>query len=742
MLHGAVLPDFLTESSIKTFLSHYLLYFCTHFKKNCIKMAAIGQIRKHSGLLIVIIGVALAAFVLGDFLKPSNRNQRLYVGQVGGEEISSEAFSARVEERIQATKNQRQNETLSPDDIFQIRQAVWNEMVNDILLTREYNELGLAVTSDELTDQIVGDQPHQYVKQSFTDPNSGNFDPAVVVNFLQNLDNTDPDMRKRYLSLESMVKDDLRKTKYQNLISKAWFMPTAFAKFDYESTNRTADIFFTATLFNTIADTAVTVTDQDLKQYYDEHKEQYKQEASRTLDYVVFPVQPSSDDRKEIAAQVNALYTEFQNVKEDATFVNSSSDTRIDTTYKKESELPARVAPQLMEAEIGTVVGPYIESDVYYMSKILDRAERADSLKISQLLISYATAPAAAGISDRTEERARTLVDSLKSVLQKNPDKFEEIAVKYSDYPSAAEDKGDLGWIIDGNAGMANFYNNGKNMKVNEVSEMTTALGFHLLKLTEKTKPMMKVKLATITRDITPSDQTYQQIYMKANAFAGENNTRAKFDTAVVNQGLNKRTAERLNESSNRVAGVENARQLVHWAYNEKAKVGSVSQVFEDNNQFIVATLTTIREKGFALLDDVKEQIRPLVVNRKKADIIAKRINDLNASSLDQIASRMNQKVDTTLIGYGSRNIPGYGSEYELIGKIFALEPGKVSEPIKGNSAVFVVKLNKINPADPTEDYSTTASMLERRFTTRVPNSYMTVLKDKVEINDNRLMIY
>ena len=705
-------------------------------------MAAIGQIRKHSGLLIVIIGVALAAFVLGDFLKPRNTNPRLYVGEVAGEEISSEAFSMRVEERTQATKNQRQSENLSQDDLFQIRQAVWNEMVNEILLTRQYEKLGLAVTSDELTDQIVGEEPHQYVKQSFTDPNSGNFDPSVVVNFLQNLDRADPEMRKRYLSLEAMIKDDLRKTKYQNLLTKAWFMPTAFAKLDYERINSTANIVYTATMLSTIADTAVTVTDQDLKKYYDDNKAQYKQEASRTIDYVVFPVQPSSDDRKEIAGQVNELYAEFLNIKDDATFVNSSSDTRIDTSYKKEAELPARVASQLMEAEIGTVVGPYIESDVYYMSKILDRAERSDSLKISQLLISYATAPAAAGISERTAKRARTLVDSLNNVLQKNPGKFEEIAVQFSDYPSAADDKGDLGWVIDGNAGMSNFYNKGKNMKVNEVAEMETALGYHLVKLTDKTNPLMKVKIATLTRNIVPSDLTYQQAYMKANTFAGENNTRTKFDTAVVSQGLNKRTAERLNESSNRIAGVENARQLVRWAFEAKRPIDAVSNVFEDDDQFIVATLTNIREKGYTSLEEVKEQIRPLVINLKKADLLAKRISDLNAQSIEQIAESMNQNVDSAAVSYASRNLPGFGSEYELIGTIFTLEPGKVSEPIKGNNAVFVVKVTDVTQATPTEDYTSTAGMLERRFTSRVPNSYMNVLKEDVKINDNRLMIY
>lgn len=155
-----------------------------------------------------------------------------------------------------------------------------------------------------------------------------------------------------------------------------------------------------------------------------------------------------------------------------------------------------------------------------------------------------------------------------------------------------------------------------------------------------------------------------------------------------------------------------------------------------------MATLTHIREKGYTTLDDLKEQIRPLVINLKKADLLAKRISDLNAQSIEQIAGSMNQKVDSVAVSYASRNLPGFGSEYELIGTIFALEPGKVSEPIKGNNAVFVVKVTDVTQATPTEDYTSTAGMLERRFTSRVPNSYMNVLKDDVKINDNRLMIY
>ncbi|MCF8366234.1 MAG: SurA N-terminal domain-containing protein, partial [Bacteroidales bacterium] len=431
-------------------------------------MAAIGQIRKHSGLIILIVGIALAAFVLGDFLKPSSSRPRQVVGVVDGEEISTIVFENKVNERIEATKNQRQTDKLSPQDIYQIRQGIWNEMIEDILLAEEFEKLGLTVTPDELSDQILGDRPHQYVTQSFTNPNTGSFDRDMLRNFLQNLDNADPEMRKRYLNLEALVKNDRRKTKYKNLISMAYFVPDQFAKLDYKYKNSTANIRYVAARFTSVADSSVNISDIDLKKYYDENLYKYSQEETRSIDYVIFEVQPSSDDRKKIANTVNQLYKEFKDISEVSVFINSTSDDKYDSTYKKEAELPARIAKEMFESPVGTMVGPYVENETYYISKLIDREERSDSLNLSQLLITYATAPAAAGISDRTKEDAEALVDSLFAVIQQNPSKFEDMVVGFSDFPSAADDKGEMGWVIDGTPGYGTYYNNAYNMNTGE----------------------------------------------------------------------------------------------------------------------------------------------------------------------------------------------------------------------------------------------------------------------------------
>ncbi len=744
---GIKRPAYFSENSRiitkKNFPVSLSIVFLHPSYKKCNKMAAIGQIRKHSGLIIVIVGVALAAFVLGDFLKPSQRYQQNYVGEVAGNEIPIQDFNDKVEEQLQIRKEQQQGEKLTPQETFQIRQGVWNQMVQDIIMGEEYKQVGLTVTPEELSDQILGEQPHRFVQQSFKNPQTGRFDPEMVKNFLQNLDQQSPDMKRRYLNLEKMIKDDRLQTKFANLLTQGYYIPEPMAKFEYNIKNKTADIRFVAAKFTAVPDSAVTVTESDLREYYDNHKYNYKQDETRSIEYVVFNVEPTAEDRKEIAANVNDLYKEFEEVDDVGTFINSVSDTRYDSTFKKESELPARIAKDMFEKPVGTMVGPYVENEAYHIAKLMARQERPDSIKMSQILISYASAPSGMNISDRTKEEAEALTDSLLNVLKKNPSKYEDIAVEFSDYPSAKQDKGDLGWVIDGTPGYGNFYNHGMEMKKGEVGEMESALGLHIIKVTDKTKPVEKVRVAMLTRNIVPSNETYQDVYMRASRFAGENRTMAQFDTAVTNQGLNSRSADRLNEMSNRIAGVSNARQIVRWVFSDNTKQGDVSQVFEDEDKYIVATLKQINQEGYASLDEVKEQIRPLVMNEKKGEVLVDRINGFNTNDLYTIASKLNEKVDTTNLNFTARNIPGFGREYEVIGEIFTLEPGKTSKPLQGNNGVFVVVVDKFNEADANANVASTQRQLEAAFASKVNSkAYYTALEDKTDIIDNRIFFY
>lgn len=707
-------------------------------------MAVIGQIRKHSGLLVVIIGIALAAFVLGDFIKPSQNRPTSVIGKIDGTEIPAQSFNDRVAEQLQNRRDQQQAERITAQEEFQIRQQVWTQLTEELIMGNEFEKVGLIVTKEELSNEILGEEPNRFVQQSFRDPNSGTFNPEVVRNFLQNLSQQNPDMKRRYLSLERMVKDDIIKTKFRNLLSKNYHIPQAFAKLDYETKSSSADIRFVAPKYAAIADSLIKVTDNDLRKYYDEFQYNYKQEETRTLDYVIFEVQPSAEDRKALANEVEQFYSQFQNAEDIASFINSVSDTKYDSSFRKESELPVTVAKELIELPIGTVLPPFIEGETHNLARIVDRQQRPDSIKMSQMLISFSTATAGFKLNERTEEQAKTLADSIMGALKKTPAKFEELAVKYSDYPSAKEDKGDLGWITDGDASFANFFKEGVLLTTNEAGKMETGLGIHVLLVSEKTSPVQKVKVGLITRAIEPSSETFREVYRQASKFASSNRTLAQFDTAVVNQGLNKRAADRINKMTNFIPGIEYSRRMVQWAFSESTKIGDVSSIFEDEKQFVIAVLKEINPEGFTSFEKVKEQIRPLVLNRLKGDYLTKKISDMKVSDLGELARQMSEKVDTARnLSFSARNIPGFGSEPNVIGKVFSLEPQQLSPPIAGNNAVFVAVVDRFIPAVQTADLSTTVFQLKNAFESRVNgNAYVRALEKEVKIEDNRMLFY
>lgn len=709
-------------------------------------MAVIGQIRKHSGLLVVVIGVALAAFVLGDFLQFSPPAVETSVGKIDGTEIHIQQFNDRVIEALQNRRDQLpEGQRLSAQEEFQIRQQIWNDFVEDIIMGNQYEKIGLTVTSEEITEAFVSDQPHRLVQQSFRDPNTGSFDPEVVRNFIRNLSEQTPDTRRRFRTLERMVEEDLLRTKFNNLLTSNYHIPQAFAKLDHQTRNKSADIRLVARRYSDVADTLVNVTDKHLRDYYNEFRHNYKQDELRSIDYVIFEVLPSDEDRAAAKEDTEHNYRLLQQANDPVVFMNSVSDTRIDTTFKKENELPLSIASELFNAEIGTIKSPFVENDVYKVAKLFDRQQRPDSIKMSQILISYETAPAGFGINDRTEEQANALVDSLINVLRRNPGRYDDFAVNFSDYPGAEDDKGEIGWVVDGDQSMANFYNQGFKLNINEPGRMETALGFHILMVKEKTQPIEKVKIGIMTRSIEPSSETYRNVFGQASKFASTSRTISQFNEEVANMGLNKRSADRLAKMTNRIPGIENrARQIVNWAFSESTRPGAVSSIFEDENQFIVAALRATHAEGYQPFDEVKEQIRPLVLNRLKGDFLVNKINELNINDLSTLANHFNTKVDTVAnLTFSARNLAGFGREAEVIGRVFTLTPEQLSPPIKGTSAVFVVKVDRFNEPAELTDFTSVKFQLRNAFNSRVNNNaHLRALENNADIVDNRIRFF
>ena len=702
-------------------------------------MAIIGSIQKHSKIVIVIIGFALLAFVVGSFTGKNHQNTN-YVGEINGDKIRGTDFNNKVEEASEMRKQMSGRTNVPAAESFSIRESIWNQMVSELIMQKQYDKLGIEVSKDEMDDMITGKNPHQYIVQNFTDPKTGKFDPKQVKQFVDNLDKVDPAMRSRFLMIEKQIKDSRMAEKYQNLIANAFYVPKAFAKKEYLARNEHVSLSTIGVRYETVPDAQVKLTDDDYQKYYDENKNRFEQEASRDIDYVVYDVKPSVEDMKAINSDVERIYTEFQTIKDIPNFVNTNSDIRYDSAWMKKGTLPAKLDTLAFAGTSGTFIAPFIENNMYTMARIMGEQSRPDSLKASHILITFEGSQAG---GKRTKEAAKKLADSLLVEAKKDPKKMPLLAMKFSDDPSSKQNVGDMGWFADGSM-VPTFNNACVNGKVGDVVLIESQFGYHVINITGKTTPVKKVRLAIVARKVEAGNETFAKSYSEASSFAGENTTTEAFEKGVTAKGLNKRTMERIRPSEGQLPGIENAREVIRWAFNKKSEKGNVSQVFDCTGKYVVATLKMIREKGIAPLDQIKNDIKTLVMREKKAEVIMAKLDKVAATKdFGQMAKTLGSKIDTIQnITFASPNLPFYGREPAVVGTAFGLKKDQISKPVKGEVAAFLIKIDEVAPAAPAVNYDNEKSVLVNNFRSRVYREVYQTIMDKTKIVDNRTTFY
>jgi len=706
-------------------------------------MAIIGEIRKHYWLLVLIIGVALLLFIVSDFSRRSSKHTNT-IGVVAGEKISVVDFNKRVDENIEIQKMSSKKENLTSEENYQIRQSTWNQMVNEIVMDKQREKLGVSVSLDELDDMIRGKNPHQYIVQSFTDPNTGRFDQKAVNNFLQNLDNEEmvsPEMKQRYLMMEKAIKNDRLNTKYNSLITKGFYLPTAFAKRTYQESNEMANVLITGVRYSVIGDSAVKVTDADYQKYYDENKYKFQQETpARDLEYVVFSVTPSQSDMAALQQDMEKLKAEFAGATDNAAFVGSNSDNRYDSSWHKKGTLSFQIDSLVFNAPAGVVIGPVMDNNMYRLFKVTDREMRPDSLKASHILISYAGSQVQN--ATRSKERASKLADSVLNVVKSNPAMFEVLGGSLSDDDYSKKKQGDLGWFADG-AMVPEFNSAVLKGNIGDIKKVETVFGYHIIKITGKKDPTLKIRFASVDRAIEASSKTSEAIYNQASEFAAQNNTIEKFEKTVKDKGLDMRKAERLDAMSNQIPGVTSAREVVRWAFNKDTEKGAVSNVFDVDGSYVVATLKSTIDKGYIPLEVLKDPIKPLVLREKKAQTIIEKLNSQLSGNKDinRIASVFPSTVDTADVSFASCNIPNYGHEAKVTGKIFSAPKSLLTGPIQGEQAVYMFVLKDLKAAPATKDYENQKRQMAMYFQSRI-NNVPDILERKANIKDNRSLFY
>jgi peptidyl-prolyl cis-trans isomerase D len=410
--------------------------------------------------------------------------------------------------------------------------------------------------------------------------------------------------------------------------------------------------------------------------------------------------------------------------------------------FVKKGVLPAQLDTLLFAAKPGTIIPPFELNNAWYMAKLLDMQSRPDSMKGSQILLAFA----GAGNENikRTKEEAKAKIDSLLNVLRKNPMAFAEAAKKYSDYPTAKDDGGDLKWFKDGNPNFDPFFKAGLELKPNEMKVVETRIGYSLFMLAEKSAPVQKIKAAVLTRAIFPSNQTYQDTYMKASAFAGQNKSADAFDKAATQKGLQKRSAPGVREMDSYVMGLQSAREMVRWAYAETTKVGEVSPVFDLQGKYGIAVLKAVSEKGQQPLESIKARIEPSVKNMKKVEIMAEKMKKEMATTKDitALSVKMAIKLDTSMLTFSGFNRTNIGREPELVGQLFTSKKNELLGPLSGNYGAFFVYITDVVEAPAKEDYTMEKMQQQQNFAQRASGALYSALEKTAKVTDNRRMFY
>ncbi|MBK6482733.1 MAG: SurA N-terminal domain-containing protein [Chitinophagaceae bacterium] len=707
-------------------------------------MALIGTIRNKLGPIIaIVIGLALAVFILETALN-SNSNllqgSRDVVGSIDGEKIRYQDFANRVEEGVQNYKLQSNQSNIDDNIIFSLRDQTWNQLITEQVNGEEYRKLGLKVTPEELKDMFFGNDPVPEIKQAFTNPQTGIFDPAAVKNYLQNLDQVaegeqEGERRARWVAFEKAQKDNRVQTKYQNLITKAMYIPKWQAETDYNEKNTRATVQFVMIPYSTIVDTTIKVTDAELSAYLAKHKEKFKQEESRQLEYVIFPVKPSKEDTSRVIKDVNEIYASIAASPSDTNLIKANADKGLDKYYYSKEKIESPFAMDtLFKVPVGSLIGPYFENGAYRIAKLMDRREVPDSVKARHIFVRVEAG------SDTTAGRKK--IDSLFAALNSGV-AFDSLAISSSDDQGTAPNGGDLGMITQGQTAKSFndflFFQGAQG----ETRLLKTEFGYHIVQILERRMVAPAVQVDFITRQLEASSETDKIIFEQATQFASASQNAEAFTKAAEEQRLNKQVAPSVQKNAFQLPGLNGAREVVKWAYQEKT--GVVSPVFTLDDSYAVALLTGIKEEGTMSLEDARAQLEMAVRKEKKATEIITRLSADNAlnTTLESIAAKEGQVTKNSgNVMFSNSYAENLGYEPAVIGTIFSLKENTVSRPIQGEQGVFVLNVQSIAKPAPVADYNSFSQQLLSTLQPRVQYGIAEVLKKSVKIEDNRYLFF
>ena len=706
-------------------------------------MAILQTLREKAGPLVaIVIGVSLLLFVVSDFFGNNTAQRRkadkyYQLADIDGEEVSYQDFEARLQDLVEIYKMSGTSE-VNEEMMESLREQVWQQMLSEKLMDKTYRQTGLGVSPDEVEMLVFGDDPHPIVRQLFSDPASGAFNSSFLVNFLKATE-TDEATKRYWLFFEDQIINDRLNTKLVNLMSKGLYVTGKQSEFENSLSANTVNFSYMVRNYAAIPDSLVTVTSDEIRKYYDRHKDNYKRGASRDIEYMVFEITPSESDMQETERWAEGEKESFATAPDIVQYINLTADTRHTGFYRTAGELPESLRPLAEAGDRSAVQGPWFEDGAYKLARIVDIAERPDSVRAAHILLT----PNAS----RSLAQARKEADSLIALIRSGID-FNALAMANSDDQGSAQVGGDLGWFGEGMMILpfnnACFSNNKGDLVTAE-----TSYGIHVIKIIDQSRKVKKYDIGIVDRQVIPGTATTQRIYSDASQFAGTNDNYEKFNKAVAEGSLNKKLAMNVTPDQKELPGLPQSRGLI-MALFQNSKAGSIvldnnsQAVFELPDMYVVAYCSRAQEEGIAPVEDVASDIRFILAKEKKAEIIAGEMTKLVAEgkTINDIATHYNTTLqDAAGINFRSYSVPGAGIEPALIAAASASEPGSLSKPVEGNNGVYMFVVSDATPAV-AEDLAMVKERMNSSYQIRASYEAYQALRDKKEVKDMRYKFY
>ncbi|WP_196885980.1 peptidylprolyl isomerase [Aureivirga sp. CE67] len=696
-------------------------------------MAILSKIREKTSILILIVGLALLAFVVNpkdiyDFFTSKKGNS---VGSIDGETISRTEMGQAVE----AYKAGRQGVSQT-----QAVDAVWNSLVSEKIYAKQLKEAGIVIGENDVWKAIVN---MPAVQQSPLFKNeAGLFNEEKLKEYIANLQSDAKNGNSagwyNWLNTERNVKQSLERTEYNNLVKSiiGASIEEGKRKYYFENTKMNADYVYVP--YSSIKDEEVSVTDADIQAYISAHAAQYQVGNGRDIEYVKFDIKPSAEDIKNINAKVAGFINELKETKDSdiSLFVNETSDINYNDNLLYKSQVPSAVADTIFNLPLNGVYGPYDDAGYSKISKVV-AIEDVPEVKSSHILIAYEGAQRANPDVTRTKEEAEKEAQKVLAEAKKRDADFAALAMKYSDGPSANKG-GDLGWNKDGVMVPAfNDFTFDEKNKVGTIDLVETPFGFHVIKIDDR-KAEKAIKLATIALTIEPSEETENKIFEDAELFASKVSENGNFDEIAKEKGFKVNPADGLDIINDNVPGLGSQRLIVNWAFNEDTNIGATNR-FDVEKGYVVVKLSGITEKGLAKASSVASEVRPIVMKEKKAELLKAK---MNGATLEEIASSNGVTVKkVAAVTCASPAISGVGTEPAVVGAMSTAKLDQVFSNVVGEKGVFAFKVTKREEPADIKNYTSYTDQETKKLQARTGQIF-NALKETSNVEDNREALY